>query len=180
VARFLSKEWFDELRAGSQDSEERRADMPGRAGVSGWAGSDVAAGKAPGAGAPGGRSGGGELPFGAVTEAPVRPELVVDPQLVVDVVVSGAPEGEVRYQLVVYGKRARIVSDESGFWPAQVELSSDYATMAGLASGNLSALDALSAGRARLSGDIAALSMRQPVLGGLDLLPPPVRAGTTF
>jgi SCP-2 sterol transfer family len=102
------------------------------------------------------------------------------PDLVVDVVVSGAPEGEVRYQLVVDGERARIVSHEDVFRSAQVELSSDYATMAGIASGNLSALSALSAGRARLSGDIGALSSAQPAFGGVDLLPPPVRAGTTF
>jgi hypothetical protein len=117
---------------------------------------------------------GGEASDRGGADAPVGPGLVVD------VAVSGAPEGKVRYQLVVDGERTSILWREPDFWPAQVALRSDYATMAGIAKGDLSALDALSAGRARLSGDISALSTRQPALGGLDLLPPAVRAGTTF
>jgi hypothetical protein len=135
VARFLSREWFDELQA-TGDNEGR--------------------------------------PVGGATLTAGTGDLIVD------VVVSGAPEGEVRYQLVVEGERPRILSHEASFRPAQVELSSDYATMVGIASGRLSTIDALSAGRARFSGDIGRLSSQQPALGRVDLLPPPVRATTTF
>lgn len=124
MARFLSSEWFAQLREA-------------------------------GAGAPQGR-----------------------PQLVVDVVVTGSPEGEVRYQLVVEGARASAVAPGGAAWPAQLRLVSDYATMAEVASGRISAFDALAAGRAKISGDTSLLSSVE--LAGLDILPPALRAATTF
>ena len=102
------------------------------------------------------------------------------PELVVEVIASGAPEGEVRYQLVMELDGPRLVSRRVDFRPAHVELRAGYATLAGIASGELSAIDALSAGLARVSGNIAALSVNQSGIGGLDLLPPAVRATTTF
>ena len=68
---------------------------------------------------------------------------------VVEIVVAEAPEGEVRYQVVVEGTRVLVLSPRAVPRAAQVWLSSDYATMAAVASGELSALEALSAGRAR-------------------------------
>ncbi len=130
MARFLSREWFDELSA---------------------AGAELA-----------------------------QPALADEPDLIVQVAVTGAPGGDVRYQVMVRGEQARVVSDEAAFLRAQVEMKSDYATMAGVACGKLSALDALSAGQARVSGDIGALSSKQPSLAGLDLLPAAMRANTTF
>ena len=102
------------------------------------------------------------------------------PELVVEVIASGAPEGEVRYQIVMEIDGPRLVSRRKDFRPAHVELRAGYATLAGIASGELSAIDALSAGLARVSGNIAALSADQSAIGGLDLLPPAVRATTTF
>jgi hypothetical protein len=102
------------------------------------------------------------------------------PELVVEVIASGAPEGEVRYQIVMELDGPRLVSRRKDFRPAHVELRAGYATLAGIASGELSAIDALSAGLARVSGNIAALSANEPGIGGLDLLPPAVRASTTF
>jgi hypothetical protein len=130
MARFLSREWFDELSATGAEVDE--------------------------------------------------PEPLDEPDLVVQVAVTGAPEGDVRYQVMVRGEQARVVSNEAAFLHAHVEMKSDYATMAGLACGKLSALDALSAGQARVSGDIGALSSKQPSLSGLDLLPAATRASTTF
>jgi hypothetical protein len=102
------------------------------------------------------------------------------PQLVVEVIASGAPEGEVRYQIVMELDGPKLVSRREDFRPAHVELRAGYATLAGIASGKLSAIDALSGGLARVSGNIAALSADQSGIGGLDLLPPTVRATTTF
>ena len=101
-------------------------------------------------------------------------------ELVVEVIASGAPEGEVRYQIVMELDGPRLVSRREDFRPTHVELRAGYATLAGIASGELSAIDALSAGLARVSGNIAALSADEPGIGGLDLLPPAVRATTTF
>jgi putative sterol carrier protein len=63
---------------------------------------------------------------------------------------------------------------------AQVVLSADYATLAGVASGQISPLDAMSSGWARITGNTSALSAHQSVLEALDLVPPSVRASTSF
>ena len=114
MARFLSREWFDELDRASGEAEEMSSSLADRARP------DVAVEQQPG----------GEASLGVeplcvgegqdVGEAQDVGETlhVGEPDLVVDVVVSGTPEGEVRYQLVVDGDRARILSHEPGFWPA--------------------------------------------------------------
>jgi hypothetical protein len=150
MARYLSEAWFDELAVGAQSLGEPQ-------GTAGDAGAGPRAGRAERK-APGSRGAG----------------------LVVEVIASGAPEGEVRYQLVMELDGPRLVSRRQDFQRAHVELRAAYATLAGIASGELSAIDALSAGLARVSGDIAALSVNQSGIGGLDLLPPAVRANTTF
>ena len=103
-----------------------------------------------------------------------------EPDLIVEVAVSGAPGGDVRYQVVVRGERATVVAQEGGFRPAQVQMNSDYATMAGIACGKLSTIDVLSAGRARVSGDIGALSGQQSGFSALDLVPAATRTATTY
>jgi hypothetical protein len=150
MARFLSEAWFDELSVGA----ERLAEPHGKAG----------------------HAGAREHVSGAKRVATDSRA----PGLVVEVIASGAPEGEVRYQLVMELDGPRLVSRREDFQRAQVELRAGYATLAGIASGELSAIDALSAGLARVSGNIAALSVNQSGIGGLDLLPSAVRATTTF
>jgi hypothetical protein len=150
MARFLSEAWFDELSVGA----ERLAGPQGTAGPAG-ASEQVSRGER----------------VAAESRAP---------GLVVEVIASGAPEGEVRYQLVMDLDGPRLVSRREDFRRAHVELRAGYATLAGIASGELSAIDALSGGLARVSGNIAALSVNQSGIGGLDLLPPAVRATTTF
>jgi hypothetical protein len=141
MARFLTREWFNELPAAGVAVDERaQPDL--------------------------------------VIEGP---DLVVEvPDLVIEVAVSGAPDGDVRYQVVVWGERATVVSDEAAFRPAQVEMKTDYATMAGIACGKLSALDVLSAGQARVSGDLGELSAHQSSFSDLDLVPAATRATTTY
>ena len=102
-----------------------------------------------------------------------------EPDLVIEVAVAGAPEGEVRYQLVVSGSRVRAVAPGESTSPAVLRLASDYATISEVARGRLSAFEALAAGRAKISGDTSVLSSAQR-LAGLDLVPPALRAVTTF
>ncbi len=101
-------------------------------------------------------------------------------QLVLEVLVRDAPEGEVRYQVVVYDGSAVVLGPPRALLTAQVRLESDYATLSGIASGSLTPVDALSSGRARFSGDAAALNGGGRRLGTFDLLPPAVRSGTSF
>ena len=123
---------------------------------------------------------GGELRagVGARSQAPSS-----SPDLVVGVAVTSVPqvpEGEVRYQVAVRGPEAVVLTGPAARRAAQVVLSADYATMAGIASGRMSALDAMSSGRARITGNTAALSAHQSVLEALDLVPALVRASTSF
>ncbi|MGH9105037.1 MAG: SCP2 sterol-binding domain-containing protein [Acidimicrobiales bacterium] len=152
MARFLSSEWFAEL----QVAELQVAGLE-VAGLEVAGRSEGPAGEAGADGAGGGQGG-----------------------VVVEISVTGTPEGEVRYQVVVQGASARVLPPSAPFEPPRVSLSSDYETIAGIASGRLSAVDALSQGRARFSGDMAALSTQSPGLAALDLLPPALRSRTTF
>jgi|SRR5579875_45616 len=102
------------------------------------------------------------------------------PELVVEVALSGLPEGEVRYELVVEGDRARAVPPEGASWPAQIRITSDYATFSGIASGGLSVFDALASGRAKISGDTSLVPSLAKALTGADLVPPALRASTTY
>jgi hypothetical protein len=150
MARFLSDAWFDELSVGA----ERPAAQA--------------------------RNVGQAAPEQHANIAACVPAHSQAPELVVEVIASGAPEGEVRYQIVMELDGPRLVSRRKDFRPAHVELRAEYTTLAGIASGELSAIDALSAGLARVSGNISALSADQASIAGLDLLPPAVRAATTF
>lgn len=100
--------------------------------------------------------------------------------LVVEVLVHDAPEGEVRYQVVVDEGHGTVLGPPRALLAAQVRLESDYGTLSGIASGSLTPVDALSSGRARLSGDVAALTGAGRSMGTMDLLPPAVRSGTSF
>ncbi len=103
--------------------------------------------------------------------------------LVVGVAVSGAPDalgGEVRYQVVVKGPGAAVLTGAGAGRAPHVVLNADYATMAGIASGRISVLDAMSSGRARITGNTAALPAHQSALEVLDLAPALVRASTSF
>lgn len=137
VARFLSPEWFAELRAG-----------------------ELGAG-----------------PLEGVPDAAAAPDLVVG---VAVTSVPWAAAGVVRYQVAVTGPKAVVLAGPDACRTPQVVLSADYPTMAGIASGRISALDAMSSGRARITGNTAALSSHQAVLGSLDLVPALVRASTSF
>jgi putative sterol carrier protein len=94
--------------------------------------------------------------------------------------VPWAAAGVVRYQVAVTGPKAVVLAGPDACRTPQVVLSADYPTMAGIASGRISALDAMSSGRARITGNTAALSSHQAVLGSLDLVPALVRASTSF
>ena len=63
---------------------------------------------------------------------------------------------------------------------ADLTLTTDAATAAALASGELATPDALAAGRLQLTGDLAALLAAADALGGLDAVYAGVRDSTTF
>lgn len=107
-----------------------------------------------------------------------QPAEPIHPTLTLQQVVTGTPEGEVRYQVLVGEDGARI---EFGAHPQpDMSFTSDYPTASAIARGHLSVQAALSAGRIRIGGDTARLAANQPLLTGADPVPAVVRAATTW
>jgi hypothetical protein len=103
-----------------------------------------------------------------------------EPALLVEISVAGTPQGAVRYQVMLDRGTARVLPPGRLLAGPQVTVRADYSTWAGIASGATSALDALSQGSAKLSGDTSALFAQSPSLDGRDLVPPTARARTSY
>jgi putative sterol carrier protein len=99
------------------------------------------------------------------------------PDVVLQQVVTGTPEGEVRYQVIIGDGRATILKGS----PAEADMTftSDYNTATAIASGTLSTETALSEGRIRVSGNLSRLDSHAGAVAGLDPLAA-ARADTRF
>jgi putative sterol carrier protein len=115
--------------------------------------------------------------FHAIAEStqPVRRD--GSPGITVQQVVTGTPDGEVRYAISLSDERATIRPGQAA--SPDVTFTVDYATAAAIARGELTAQAALLAGRIRVAGNVAAL-MTRPDLVYDDLVRPAVRAGTSY
>ena len=91
-------------------------------------------------------------------------------------VVHGAPGGEATYELRITDGVPLL--QQAGGHPAELTVTCDYETAAGIMSGRLSAKAALAAGRISLSGDLRVLSAVAAVAAGVDPLPPELRCVT--
>jgi alkyl sulfatase BDS1-like metallo-beta-lactamase superfamily hydrolase len=100
------------------------------------------------------------------------------PDIVLRQVVTGAPEGDVSYQIEIRAGQASLVAGASG--DAEMTFTSDYPTAVAIARGQLSTQAALLEGRIRVSGNPVALSAHQDAFGHLDPLPDWLRAETTY
>jgi hypothetical protein len=117
-----------------------------------------------------------------------------DDHLVLEQIVTGTPEGEVSYLVVVSGGRARVErrgaptggdtggGDTGGGDTAGVRLTivCDWPTATAIAQGRLSTQRALMQGRLRVRGNPAALLGGNTRLANLDPIPPEVRKNTTY
>ncbi len=115
--------------------------------------------------------------LGELTEPASRSSQAGD-GLVLEQVVRRAPEGVVRYHVVIDDGQSRVVL---GAAPSpDVTFTSDYATASAIARGDLPAQTALVEGRLRVRGDMSRLGQRAPDLAAIDPIPPPLRAETTY
>lgn len=105
-----------------------------------------------------------------------------DAPVVLRQVVTGAPDGDVRFDVAVGGSEAVIVpvGDDDGPREPDLTFISDYPTACAIASGRLSTHAALAAGRLRMRGDVSSVTRRAEAVGGIDPLPPALRAVTEF
>lgn len=87
-------------------------------------------------------------------------------EIVLQQVVTGAPEGEVRYQVIIGGGRATILRGS----PAEADMTftSDYKTATAIASGTMSTETALSEGRIRVTGNLSRLDNHPDAFVSLD------------
>jgi hypothetical protein len=124
--------------------------------------------------------------------------------LVLEQIVTGTPEGQVSYLVVVAGGRARVErrrappgvdgaggdrtdadrtdadrtdADRAG---DQLTITCDWPTATAIAQGHLSTQRALMQGRLRVRGNSSALLGRNNQLANLDPVPPEVRKNTTY
>jgi hypothetical protein len=98
------------------------------------------------------------------------------PGLTVQQVVTGGPEGEVRYHVHVTDAQATVHPGEAG--QPDVTFTEDYGTAAAVARGELTMQAGLLDGRIRVGGNLGSLGRQE--LSTLDLVPAAVRAATTF
>jgi hypothetical protein len=121
--------------------------------------------------------------FAEVAESgPPRTEGGAESPLVLEQVVRDAPDGEVRYRVVVTAGGAYLEAPSSlgGRAAPDLTITCDWATATELARGTVSAQAALMAGRLRVSGNLARLSGRAADLVGVDPVPDSVRRRTTY
>lgn len=96
--------------------------------------------------------------------------------LTVEQCVTDGPEGEVRYHVRFDHGRVAVVAGPAA--DATIRFTTDRATAAGIAQGQLSAQRAFMTGRLRVGGDLRAVLDHQPVLAALGDAFASVRART--
>jgi putative sterol carrier protein len=116
--------------------------------------------------------------FKEVEAAGARAPRAEDAVAVLQQIVTGGPQGEVRYHVIVAGGGAVLVRGPA--LAPDATFTEDYATAGAIARGELTTQAALLSGQIRVAGNMATLSARQDDLAGLDPVPPAVRAGTTY
>ncbi|MHB8464660.1 MAG: SCP2 sterol-binding domain-containing protein [Acidimicrobiales bacterium] len=99
-----------------------------------------------------------------------------DPALSVRIeqVISGGPDGEIRYQVVLDGGRAHV--ERSPAARGDLVLRMSYEVAVAIAMGELSPHDAIQQGGVRVGGDLR----RLPTLGALGLVSRALRDQTTY
>jgi len=91
--------------------------------------------------------------------------------------VTGGPDGDVEYVVALAGGEVRF---EAGAGPADVELTTDYATAAAISQGQLSPASAFAAGRLRVGGTVSSLVAHQEAFAGIGRLLGSVAEATTY
>ena len=99
-------------------------------------------------------------------------------------VITGGPEGDVRYRVSIEGGHITLSADSADHAGAaehaDATFTEDYSTAVAVFRGELSPQDALTQGRVRVAGNMAAIVAHQPALAELGAVFDDMRAATTF
>lgn len=114
----------------------------------------------------------------AATRHAGRSTHAAGPGLTLQQVVTGAPEGEVRYWLRVHDGALEVGLGDAK--APDATFSQSYDTAVAVVTGRLTVQAALMAGRIRLSGNMTALLEHQEALKGADAAFAHVRGRTTY
>lgn len=101
-----------------------------------------------------------------------------DVRLVVQQVVTGTPDGEVRYHVVVDGGRVDVQPGDAE--APDVTFTQDWQTAVAMSTAELPAQHAFASGKLRVDGDVQALVRHQAAFTDLDRAFDEVRARTTY
>ncbi len=119
--------------------------------------------------------------MGDTRQSDLGPELAraaADVRLVVQEVVTGGPDGDVRYVVAIDHGRTDV---HPGDHPApDVTFVVDWDTAVAVATGSTSTQDAFTTGRLQVRGDMGVLLRHGTALAGLDAVFAEVRAATTY
>jgi hypothetical protein len=122
-------------------------------------------------------------------ELPEPPASLAPPEIVIEQVVTATPDGEVRYRVAMADGAAYVSRPDddrgaqaatNGSPPADLVLTTDWATATAIVRGELSTQAALMTGRLHVRGNLARLTGRAADLLGVDPVPAAVRQRTTF
>jgi hypothetical protein len=117
--------------------------------------------------------------FDAVTTALAgAPPAGTERPLVLQQIVTGGPDGDVSYALVVDAEGVRLLRGSAE--RSDATITQDYTTASALQRGQLTLQQAFMAGRVKVRGNMTALMAGQTALSDLDPLPASVRAETTY
>ncbi|MBW3548302.1 MAG: SCP2 sterol-binding domain-containing protein [Actinobacteria bacterium] len=114
----------------------------------------------------------------AAATSPELAEASAGVHLVVQQVVTGGPDGDVRYVVSLSDGRARFGAGEAA--DADVAFTTDWETAVAVATGASSAQDAFASGRLRVRGDVTALLRHARALDGLHAVFAGLRERTTY
>jgi hypothetical protein len=98
--------------------------------------------------------------------------------LTVEQVVTGGPDGPVTWHLAIADGKVALAAGPAP--RADVRLSTDYPTAAGVAACDLAAQRAFVEGRLRIGGDLSLLIAHQRALAAVDDALAPLRAETVY
>jgi putative sterol carrier protein len=114
----------------------------------------------------------------AMSADPALQRVRVDVSLVVEQTVTGGPDGDSVWHVVVDDGRVRVHRGHAA--EPDVTFSQTYATAAAIARGELSAQTAFMVGELTVGGDVSLLMTHQDTFDGVEDVFEAVRAGTEF